>query len=355
MASTCRRSPHRSETLLPSSEPFSEALRASLSGRSIFLTGGTGFVGRTLLDYLQSLTTYGLSDFHVVLLSRNPAAFERRYPSYGQLPWLSLLQGSLEALPVPDRCYTDVIHAAADTHLVGHNALWIDQIVGGTRAVLDFALKTGASRFLLTSSGAVYGPQPADVEQLSEDYLGAPSPLQLSSVYGQAKRIAEQLTTIYRQEFGLETVIARCFAFTGAHLSLNGPYAIGNFIRDALSGEPIRVKGDGTPERSYLDGEDMAHWLLSLLCFGKPGEAYNVGSDQAISIQQLAETIRRLLAPQGMVLVEGTESTNHHRSRYVPSTVKAGGLGLQSRFTIDEMVMRTARSVGLVVNEKRTV
>jgi len=311
-----------------------------LSCRRIFVTGGTGFVGRTLLDYLISWRERTQQPFEVTVLSRQPARFLARYVEYANQPWLSFVPGSLSELPAPGS-YTDVIHAAADTHLQEQGALWIDQIVNGTAAVLDFAVKSGAKRFLHTSSGAIYGPQPADVTELSEDHPGAPSTVAFQSVYGQAKRVAEQLCTVYYHEHGLHTVNARCFAFAGKHLPLDGPYALGNFIRDALQGDAIRVKGDGTAVRSYLDGEDMARWLLALLDSGQGGQSYNVGSDKAVSMKKLAQVVAGLLAPGKSIVVENAQPGNTHRSRYIPCIRKAAALGLVPTYSLEQAISRS--------------
>lgn len=327
-------------SLIPSKN--SEAIVHNLSGRRIFITGGTGFVGRSLLDRLQLVHERDGQLFHVSVLSRDPDSFLRQWPEYAGNSWLSFIRGSLSDLPAEMASYTDVIHAAADTHIHGHGAEWISQIVNGTAAVLAFAVRCGAERFLLTSSGAVYGPQPADVERLREDFPGAPPTGSQGSTYGQAKRVAEQLCTVFHQEYGLNTVVARCFAFSGRHIPTDGPYAIGNFIRDALNGSDIRIKGNGLAVRSYLAAEDMADWLIALLHQGKAGEAYNVGSDQGITMVGLAKTVCTLLAPQQQVIIEGIGIQEMVRSRYIPDVQKALALGLRSRFSLEEIVLRTA-------------
>ena len=122
-------------------------------------------------------------------------------------------------------------------------------------------------------------------EFFDESDLAAPDTLSPLNAYGNAKRAAEQMCTIFGKNYGIEIVIARCFAFVGPDLPMNANYAIGNFIHDALNEDFIAVKGDGLAVRSYMDQEDLAIWLWRLLQYGKAGEAYNVGSDQAITIK----------------------------------------------------------------------
>jgi dTDP-glucose 4,6-dehydratase len=144
-----------------------------------------------------------------------------------------------------------------------------------------------------------------------------------STAYGQAKRAAEHLCALVGEQYGLETVMARCFAFVGPDLPLNVHFAIGNFIRDALTADAITVAGDGTPLRTYLDQNDLAHWLFTLLEHGRPGQAYNVGSNEVISIADLAHLVRDLLAREKPVHILGKPDPAVSRNRYLPDTRKA--------------------------------
>jgi dTDP-glucose 4,6-dehydratase len=196
--------------------------------------------------------------------------------------------------------------------------LMLGTIVDGTRHTLEFARHCGTPKFLLTSSGAVYGKQPPTLTHIPEDYIGAPDPLDPRSAYGEGKRLAEQLCALYAQQYGVQSKIARCFAFVGPHSPFDIHFAVGNFIRDGLRGGPIQIKGDGTPFRSYLYAADLAIWLWTILFSGKSCRPYNVGSDESISILELAHKVVSCLNDSVEVLVMSNPVMGQEPARYVP-------------------------------------
>jgi len=311
----------------------------------LFLTGGTGFFGKALLRHHLSLGKSAALQLSV--LSRNPQQFLAEYPEFSGHASIRFLKGDIQqraTLPWA-HSFTHVLHAATDSSIGPRlNPLQrYDQIVDGTRNILDLAVATGARRFLLTSSGAIYGPQPADLAAIPEDWPGSPPLAEPSTAYGQAKRAAEHLCALVGEQHGLETVVARCFAFVGPDLPLNVHFAIGNFIRDALTADAITVSGDGTPLRTYLHQSDLAHWLLTLLEHGRPGQAYNVGSDEVISIAALAHLVRDILAPNKPVHILGQPAPGAARNRYVPDIRKAQQqLGLSVTVPLAEAIRRSA-------------
>jgi len=209
------------------------------------ITGGTGFFGKSLLRYFAEKSSIASSS--LVVLSRNPDQFLAVYPEFRNHQSITFIEGDIQqrdSLPW-GHSFTHVLHAATES-TIGPSLTPLqryDQIVDGTRNILDLAVATGASRFLLTSSGAIYGPQPADLVAIPEDWPGSPPLAQPSTAYGQAKRTAEHLCALFSEQHGIETVIARCFAFVGADLPLNVHFAIGNFIRDALTADAITAVG----------------------------------------------------------------------------------------------------------------
>jgi dTDP-glucose 4,6-dehydratase len=160
--------------------------------------------------------------------------------------------------------------------------------------------------------------------------------------YSEGKRVAEHLAAIYHRRHGLAVTIARGFAFVGPYLPLDGPFAIGNFLRDGLAGGPVRVGGDGTPYRSYLYAADLAVWLWTILLRGTPCRPYNVGSEQDIAIAALARKIADVF--QTEVHVARPAEPGKVPERYVPSTRRARTeLGLDAWIGLDDGIARTLR------------
>jgi dTDP-glucose 4,6-dehydratase len=207
-------------------------------------------------------------------------------------------------------------------------------ILDGTRRVIDFAAAKGCKKLLFTSSGAVYGPRTSPASE-NDECLPV-------TAYGKGKLQAERMLL----DSGLDVKIARCFAFAGKHLPRTIHYAIGNFIQNCLDGQPIVINGDGTPLRSYMYADDLVEWLFTILERGERGCVYNVGSDRALSIFELAETVRRVLGSKNEIVVKGRPDNAVAPSVYVPSIVRArDDLGLDVKVSLEESVQKSVSGV----------
>lgn len=310
-----------------------------LHGARLFITGGTGFWGKWLLESIAVANDRLDAKVSATLLSREPERFAREMPRLASRPEFAWLRGDAASFGFPDGHFDHVIHlATASAAEVGAGGTApIIHTLAGTARTLDFAQHCGAQRFLLASSGAVYGRQPPEFSHIPESYAGAPVLREPQSAYGEVKRMSELMCAMTP---GIECIIARGFAFVGPYLPLTDKFAVGGFIRDALAGGPIRIGGDGTPVRSYLYAADLAIWLLTLLVKGKPSEAYNVGSDETIQISRLAASIARTI---GATNIETAHvPTNDPPQRYVPSIAKAGSeLGLAVHVPLAAALSRT--------------
>ena len=190
--------------------------------------------------------------------------------------------------------------------------------------------------------GSISIGQPPELSHVTEHYSGAPDPTKPGSAYREAKPLAELLCAIYQKEYDLKITVARCFAFVGPHLPLDAHFAVDNFIRDSLAGGPIYVSGDGTPFRSYLYAADLAIWLWTILFRGQSWRAYNIGSDQAISISDLARRVSSCFPKPPEVVIGQTPVSGRPTVRYVPCIDRAKHeLGFQCCIDLDEAIKRT--------------
>ena len=304
-----------------------------LRGARLFITGGTGFIGKWLVESLVHANREMSLGARATLLTRTP---EKVQPA---CPEIALLGGDVKTFAYPDEQFTHVIHGAteASAQLNREAPLWmLDTIVEGTRRTLELAVHSGRIPFLLLSSGAVYGRQPSAITHVPENYSGGPDPLDIDAAYGEGKRVAELLCAAYFRNHGVQSKIARCFAFAGPHLPLNAHFAIGNFVRDRLRGGPIRIDGDGTPRRSYMHAADLTVWLWRILVRGEPIRPYNVGAEKDYSIREVADAVA-----DGACEVEqaGVPVPGAGVSRYVPSTLRAAEeLGLTETYPLAECI-----------------
>jgi len=318
----------------------SAPLWRELDGERLFVTGGTGFMGAWLLESLvHARDRLGL-DLRAVVLSRAPDRFRARAPGLADHPALEFVTGDVRFFTPPAGRFAAIVHAAADTSIDaerGDPTGLAEAIVAGTRRVLECGERWAAVRTLCVSSGAIYGPQPRDLSGFPEDFaLDAAPP---ATAYAQAKRRAEALCGAVAGE--RRPMVARCFAFVGAQLPLDGHFAVGNFIRDAVAARPIEVLSDGRAVRSYMHGVDLTVWLLTILLRGRPGRAYNVGSDRAISVGDLAHEVAALVSPPLPVLVRDAPGIGPP-PRYVPCIDRARReLGLELSVPLPDALGRT--------------
>jgi len=325
-----------------------------LRGARLFITGGTGFFGKWLLESLLWANDRLNLDCKATILSRNPDAFRANVPHLAKHQSISILKGDIRTFDFPSDTFTHIINAATDASakLNEENPLLVlDTIVEGTRHTLDFAKSCNSKKFLLTSSGAVYGKQPPEMTHIPEDYQGAPDPLEPKSAYGEGKRLAEHLCSLYADTI-LEIKIARCFAFVGPYLPLDIHFAIGNFIRDAMNGGPIIIKGDGTPHRSYLYAADLAIWLWTILIHGKSLRPYNTGSETSLSIEEMAQHVADCEIKQVDIKAMKKPDPDLPAERYVPLTTRARmELGLEETVWLNDAIRRTFLFYGKKPNE----
>lgn len=297
--------------------------------KNILITGGTGFFGKSLLDYRLRHPNL-LSDANITILSRDSEKFIRENALLSQQPRVTFITGDIRDFNIDTGDIDIIIHAATSAVTTIQDEEQTSVIVDGTRHVIEVAKAHHTQRLLFTSSGAVYGPQTIAVDECA--------PCNPITAYGKGKLLAEQLLV----KSGIPTLIARCFAFTGPHLNRKIHYAIGNFIQNCLDGKPIVINGDGTPRRSYLYADDLVEWLFALLERGLANRPYNIGSPIGLSIRELAEEVRKTLKCSNEIIVRGNRNDDSPISAYVPIVNRAmDELGVTVNTTLQDAILKS--------------
>lgn len=295
--------------------------------KRLFITGGTGFFGKSMLDYRLRHPEWEWANAEWVVLSRSPERFVASCPKLTNQHGVSFVAGDVRDFAFPEGQFDAIIHAATSAVTTLSDEEMTSVILDGARHIVEFVKATGCPTLLFTSSGAVYGPRTSP--SCEEDDC-APT-----TAYGKGKLMAEKLLV----GSGLNVKIARCFAFSGPHLNRNIHYAVGNFIQNCIDGKPIVINGDGTPLRSYLYADDLVEWLFAILERGENGRPYNVGSDRAVSIRELAGTVRAVLDSKSEIVVKGTPDTGAKPSVYVPNIERARNeLGLEVKVALEDSI-----------------
>jgi nucleoside-diphosphate-sugar epimerase len=316
----------------------------ALSGKTLLLTGGSGFVGSYLVESIISFNrAHDGAPCRLLLPTRSLEATRAKWPHFFDIKNVIWFEWDGLTLEPPSDTCNYIIHAASptDTAVFMRNPYGtMHGIVKTTEQVLAYAKRMNVSALLFMSSGAIYGAQPATLEAVPETFLGGPDLTDTRSCYGEAKRYSELLCHLS----GVPTVVARLFAFVGPHQDLTGSYAMTDFIRQAKQSGSIRIQSDGSALRTYCYASDLTNALWKLLLKGTPKETYNVGSDTPIvSILDLANIIAEIVGDVSIEVMKKNNSTGNNRSRYVPDITKLKKI-FTPQISLTQGILRTIQS-----------
>jgi dTDP-glucose 4,6-dehydratase len=313
--------------------------------KTLLVIGGSGFFGKSILDAFSRnlLAPWHISK--VIVMSRSANKLLQDTPGLVG-PNVELYSADItntDCLPFADY----VIHAAASTNVRNYLSSPEDEkknIQAGTYHYCDLAkIHHTNSKIVYVSSGAVYGVQPTNIDEIEESFVGDLSKMAPGKLdYAVAKQDAER-AIIDLGCMGLNVSIARCFAFVGKYLPRDQHFAIGNFIDDVINKRPIAVKANHQVYRSYMYADDLVEWLMTIADDASPKcPIYNVGSNQAVLVSDLA----KLLADTYHVQAEIPQIANSNIDRYIPSIKKAQkGLGLLLKYRLTESINETIKNL----------
>jgi dTDP-glucose 4,6-dehydratase len=236
---------------------------------------------------------------------------------------------------------TDVVfHLASAASPRDYLALPIETLRAGshgTEHALELAHLEGA-RFVLASTSEVYG-DPLEHPQ-RERYWGNVNPIGPRSVYDEAKRYAEALTSAYRREHGTDTTIARIFNTYGPGMRAGDGRMVPAFLHQALGGQPLTVTGTGEQTRSICYVEDTVRGLLALARSGHPGPV-NIGNPHELTVRQVAERVKEITGSRSPVeFVDAVE--DDPRRRCPDISLARDVLGWEPKIEAEEGLRRTA-------------
>jgi nucleoside-diphosphate-sugar epimerase len=314
---------------------------------TFFITGGTGFFGIWLLMSFISINRILKLNAKIILLTRDKNKFINNHQWINKYSEVFFLEGDVTSFEFIEEKIDYIIHAATEASVKLNIEMPIEMfetIVNGTKRILEFAKLKKVKSFLFTSSGAVYGNQPSNVLKVTENCLFGPDISDSKSVYGEGKRMAEVLCSVYFQHYAIPVKIARCYTFIGPFMPLDSHFAAGNFIGNIIKGEDIQIKGDGTPKRSYMYSADLVIWLWTILFKGVNNSPYNVGSDEPISISELASQILKQSNCLYLKKIIKTPISKNKSLSYLPNIEKAmGNLNLKIYTSLESGIYKTIK------------
>ncbi|HEX4812671.1 MAG TPA: UDP-glucuronic acid decarboxylase family protein [Nonomuraea sp.] len=297
------------------------------------VTGGAGFLGSYLCERLLD------EGAEVVCMDSFLTGGPRNVEHLMDRREFRLIECDLTGfVHVPDRLDL-VLHFASAASPADYLRYPIETLrVGsvGTLHALGLAREKGA-RFVLASTSEVYG-DPLEHPQ-KETYWGNVNPVGPRSVYDEAKRFAESLTTAYRHSRGTDTGIVRIFNTYGPRMRPFDGRAIPTFIRQALTGEPITITGDGSQTRSICYVDDTVSGILAMAGSDFAGPV-NIGNPDEVTMLELATMIRGL-AGSSSEIVFVDRPADDPKVRRPETALAAERLGWRALIPAEEGLRRT--------------
>jgi nucleoside-diphosphate-sugar epimerase len=330
-------------------------LLESLKNKHIFVTGGTGFFGKSLVSYLSDLQIKNPNfSVKLTLLTRNSENIKKssHYKLF-QKDWITFHQGDVVNFDFPKTKFDSIFHFAtpADPKLNAEHPFDMLRIITeGMRQVMEFSRSQGSIDVLFTSSGAVYGQRNLEEDAISENSRSSVPCNEAISAYSEGKRTAELIGALYSKKYNIRFIIARCFSFTGPYLDLNSNFAIAQFFKAVTTNKDIILNSSGKSLRSFLYSDELIYWLLYLNQNGQSCSPYNIGSNEKISIHELALKIATFSQSENksrvMILQKKEQSFSGDQTLYVPCIKKIETLlGHGVTIKLEEALSKTAHGL----------
>ena len=275
-----------------------------LRNSTIFVTGATGLIGSSFIKALLNVNDAKRLEMRILAYVRDRKKAEKIFSNMIYTDDnLKFIEGNIEELPPIDYSIDYIVHGASQTNskeFLFHPVETINTSVKGTMNLLELTKMKCVKGFIYLSSMEVYG-YPERGHKVTEDEIGAISPLDLRNSYPLSKHICESLCYAYAKEYFVPATIIRLTQTFGAEINDNDNRVFAYFARCVAEKKNIVLKTKGETERCYLYTVDAVTAILTILLLGKCGEAYNAADEKTYcSIAEMAERV----AADGKIQVE---------------------------------------------------
>lgn len=303
-----------------------------LNGKTILISGGTGFIGKFISDVIRYRNKKFGSEIHILSLSRRGGKSDETVTH--------VICDINEPIEIKSKI-DFILHLASNTHPAQYATDPVGTIttnVIGCNNLLKLAAEKNAERFLLASSVEIYG-QGTEIP-MDEHYCGYIDCNQARSGYNEAKRTCEALCQSYRQQYGLDVVIARLARTIGADHKKDTK-AMAQFMEKAVNGNDIVLRSRGTQRYSYSYVADTASGIFKVLLDGISGEAYNISDeDEGMTLWEYASFISNLAGTSVEFDIEENDSVS--KATYAILDIrKIKAIGWKPVYTVSDALRRT--------------
>lgn len=320
-----------------------------LSNQSILITGATGMIGTVLVDVLMHRNKEYNAGIVIYAMSRSEDRAKERFGDYWNKKEFHFLRGDInEALDCKEM-FDYIFHCASNTHPRAYSTDPVGTVltnIVGTNNLLSYAVKHPAKRIVFLSTVEIYGENRGDVDYFTEDYCGYIDCNTMRAGYPEGKRAGESLCQSYISQYGMDIVIPRICRVYGPTMLESDSKALAQFIRNAVKGQDIVLKSEGTQLFSYCYVTDVVEALLTILDKGECGQAYNIADEASdIRLRDLATILAKAAGKEVILeLPDAVEAKGYSTAtKAIMSSDKIRGLGWRAAHTIEEGLNKTVR------------